>query len=290
MDPRILGDYLLAQGVTSRAIESPEGWAIWVHNEDHVARASEALAAFERDPNDPRFADAATAAKLEREKAEALDRQYRKNVRDLSGRLDHIPLRRRPVTMILATVCIVLFLIGGINAKASFTLRDDLCFFPREDIARPDDKAHGLDAIYRGEIWRLVTPIFLHGGLLHIFFNLTAIVPVGTAIEVRRGSWTLVLLVLVSAIVSNLGEYVYQVNFKDHLNPWVGISGVAFAMLGYVWMKGLFEPEHGIGLPTSTVRFMLLWLVIGFSGFLPIANGAHLAGLISGMLFGLARF
>jgi hypothetical protein len=34
---------------------------------------------------------------------------------------------------------------------------------------------------------------------------------------------------------------------------------------------------------------MLLWLLLGFTGFLPMANGAHLAGLLVGICFGLAR-
>ena len=46
MDPRIFGDYLLSLGVTSRAIESADGWAIWVHDEDRVPKARTELEAF----------------------------------------------------------------------------------------------------------------------------------------------------------------------------------------------------------------------------------------------------
>ena len=48
--------------------------------------------------------------------------------------------------------------------------------------------------------------------------------------------------------------------------------------------------ESGMMLHPSSVRWMLLWLLLGFTGILRMANGAHVVGLIVGMLFGLARF
>jgi GlpG protein len=98
-------------------------------------------------------------------------------------------------------------------------------------------------------------------------------------------------LVLLSAIASNVGQYIYVLNFDQRLHGWGGISGVGYAMFGYIWMKGRSEPEHGMMLHPSSVRLMLFWLMLGI--ILPsmrMANGAHLVGLIVGMLFGLARF
>lgn len=286
----MLGDYLLSQGVTSRAIESVGGWDIWVHNEDHIPKAKEAFAAFERDADDPRFADASRAAEAERLKAEQLDRQYRKNVRDLSGTLGRVPLRRRPLTAFLVAVSVSLFLTEGVSPNARYWLRDRLGFFSTAEQLRPDAKAHGLDAIHRGEVWRLVTPIFLHLGPMHLVFNMWALIIEGTVVETRQGTRKLLALVLLSAVVSNVGQYLYVLNFSPGLVGWFGISGVVYALFGYLWMKGVNEPEQGLALHPSTVRVMLLWLMLGFTPVFPMANGAHLAGLVVGMLFGLARF
>jgi len=289
-DPKVLGDYLLAQGVTSRAIESPGGWAIWVHNEDHVPKAREAFDAYERDDADPRFADATRAAEAERVKADRLDRQYRKNVRDLSGTLDRVPLRRRPLTIALMVVCVGVFLAGGLSPRVRLWQLDRLEFFPIADTVRPDSKAHGLDAIHRGQVWRLFTPALLHGDPMHLFFNMWWLLVEGTVIETRKGTRKLLTLVLTSALLSNLGQYLWVLNFYPRLVPWVGISGVVYALFGYLWVKGVVAPEEGLGMHPSTVRIMLLWLMLGFTGIMNMANGGHVGGLLAGMLFGLARF
>jgi GlpG protein len=68
------------------------------------------------------------------------------------------------------------------------------------------------------------------------------------------------------------------------------MSGVVYALFGYVWMKGLYEPEQGMILHPSTVQFMLLFLVLCMTGLMgSVANAAHVVGLVTGMLLGLAR-
>ena len=74
----------------------------------------------------------------------------------------------------------------------------------------------GIEDIVHGEVWRLVTPIFIHFGPLHLLFNMWAMAALGSLIEYRRGTATLALLVLLSAVVSNLGEYLYEVNSFGH--------------------------------------------------------------------------
>ncbi len=290
-NPQAFNDYLLAQGVTSRAIESKDGWAIWVHNEDHLARAREALAAYERDPEDPRFTEARTAAQIARREAARLDRQYRKNVRDLSGSWDRINARRRPLTVFLVGVCVAVYVLERSSVEAHDWVRANLLFFPLDVLNRPNSLSHSADAIARGQVWRLITPIFMHGNLLHLLFNMWSLLVLGTVIEYRRGTQTYAILVLLSAITSNVGQLLYTTLIKESLVPWVGISGVVYALFGYLWMKGRYEPEQGIILHPKTVQIMLLWPALGFTPLLPgMANGAHLAGLIVGMLYGMARF
>ena len=54
-----------------------------------------------------------------------------------------------------------------------------------------------------------------------------------------------------------------------------------YALFGYIWMKGLHEPEQGMGVHPNTVNIMMLWLVVCMTGMLgPIANAAHVMGLV----------
>jgi GlpG protein len=149
----------------------------------------------------------------------------------------------------------------------------------------------GLNPVLHGEVWRLVTPIFLHGGLLHIFFNMSAMTFFGTMIETRRGTLRLAVLVLVAAVLSNLGQYAYDLRAYDHARPCEGMSGVLYALFGYAWMKGLHEPEQGIILHPNSVMLMIAWLFLCMTGTIgPIGNAAHVAGLIVGVVLGVFRF
>jgi GlpG protein len=291
-DPNVFGDYLLSLGVTSRAVRTADGsWDIWVHNEDHLVRARDELEAYRTGPEDPRFREAASKAEEVRREAERLERRYRKNVTELSGQWQSIQLRRRPLTVLIVAICTAIFVAGQVSEQIGYRIFDRLAFFSIATILGGGGPSHGLDDIHRGEVWRLFTPVLLHLNLIHLLFNMWATLVEGTIIETRRGTRTMLILVLLSAVASNVGQYLFVINFGRTLVPWGGFSGVVYAMFGYLWMKGRNEPEQGIYLHPSSVQIMLLWLVLGFT--LPgmrMANGAHLVGLVVGMLFGLARF
>ena len=138
--------------------------------------------------------------------------------------------------------------------------------------------------IKQGQLWRLITPIFLHFGILHIIFNMLWLYSLGTQIERRGGRRQLALLVLAIAVVSNIGQYVIA-------GPaFGGFSGVVYGMLGYVWIMAQFQPASGYVMDRFTIGFMLVWLLIGMSGmFAGMANAAHLFGLLSGVLWGLYK-
>jgi GlpG protein len=114
----------------------------------------------------------------------------------------------------------------------------------------------------------------------------------GTMIELRRGTLRVAVLVLVSAVISNLGQYLWMEQRDPgarHL--FLGISGVDYALFGYIWMKGLHEPEQGMILHPNSIQIMLIWLVVCMSGLMgPIANAAHFVGLAVGVAFGAFRY
>ena len=66
------------------------------------------------------------------------------------------------------------------------------------------------------------------------------------------------------------------------------MSGVVYALLGYIWMKGTFDPGSGYFLHPSTVGMMLIWFVLCFTPLMPIgiANTVHAIGLGLGIAWG----
>ena len=142
----------------------------------------------------------------------------------------------------------------------------------------------GLPEIADGQVWRLLTPIFLHSSIFHVSFNMLWVYLLGGLIEFRQGSWTLLALVLVTAVVSNFIQYLVD-------GPYFGgMSGVDYALFGYVWIQGMTNAEFGLRLNPQIVYLMLGWFVVCWSGILEllfglgVANTAHTAGLVSGML------
>ena len=93
-------------------------------------------------------------------------------------------------------------------------------------------------------------------------------------------------IVVIAAVVSNLAQY-----FTGTL-LFGGMSGVDYALLGYVWLMSRLRPAQGYFVPQMLVVFMLGWMVFTMTGladaigFGNVANEAHLGGLLAGLLMG----
>ena len=136
------------------------------------------------------------------------------------------------------------------------------------------------------EPWRILGPALFHFSWLHIVFNTMWWWQLGGSIERIMGKGTLIQLFLVSAIVSNFGQFLVSgPNFG-------GLSGVVYGVVGYVWWAGWLAPKRGLQLSQSIVGFLLFWLVLGFVDVLPVnmANTAHLLGLVSGCFLAWLKF
>ena len=95
---------------------------------------------------------------------------------------------------------------------------------------------------------------------------------------------------LVSAAVSDVGQYLTQSRETDVV-VFGGMSGVGYALFGYLWSKGYTHPEERLGVNPSIIIQMVVWFLVCASGKIgPIANTAHGVGLMVGLLFGLTRF
>ncbi len=139
-----------------------------------------------------------------------------------------------------------------------------------------------------GEWWRLLTPIFLHFSVMHVAFNCLWLWVFGSKIERYHGGLYLLFIVLFVGVLSNVAQYIHTPN-----NPFGGMSGVVFGLLGYLWLRCKLAPVQALSLPPALVGLLLFFLVLGFTGGMDllaggaIANAAHLGGLIAGGLLGI---
>ncbi len=252
-------NYLLTLGISSKVDRADDAWAIWIHDENQVPRSRQELDLFEREPTDPRYDAAEHEAKVARRQAAAKAKQAKKNYVDLRNEWAS-PWRRRPVTMTMI-VASVITLLGG------SAVEQELMFSP--------------EAIAAGEVWRLITPIFVHVNLWHLVFNMWWLYDLGTLIERRHGSWRFAIMVLVIALVSNVSEFVVS-------GPmFAGMSGVVYGLFGYAWVRGRLNPTSGLYLRPDVAVWMMAWFALCFV--LPgmnVANTAHAAGLACGAAIG----
>ena len=278
---RAFGDYLYLQGIENHfEIHQPEGWAVWVNDEDKIEQAVRLLAAFRQSPADPKYQAAGKEAAALREKEEQGQAAYRKKVRGrrrLFGPLTAYGFG--PLTFILILICVLVAFYSRLGAAPEAVRRLFITDYTLEGNLISWNST--LPEIRHGQIWRLITPIFIHFGVLHLVFNLLWLRDLGSMIEGRQSTWQLALLVLVIGACSNLAQFYYG-------GPaFGGMSGVVYGLLGYIWMRGKFDPGCGLYLHSYTVTMMIIWFVACFTPLLPhVANAAHAAGLAMGMAWG----
>ena len=268
-DGKILVRYLQAQGieVMLRADASGAGHELWVVDEEHCDKVREIVDTFRQDPFAARYRNVTPLPAKEK-------KPPRTRYIDVRTQVFHRSAVQAKLTTALIgiTVCVYLLQVSGLAPRL-------IALLYISEFMQP----HFIE-IQQGQLWRLVTPIFLHFGILHVLFNMLWLYSLGTQIEMRGGRRQLALLVLAIAVVSNVGQYVIA-------GPaFGGFSGVVYGMLGYVWIMAQFQPSSGYVMDRFTLGFMLVWLLLGMSGmFEGMANAAHLFGLLSGVLWGLAK-
>lgn len=189
-------------------------------------------------------------------------------------------LLRYPVTIVLILVCCVMALVAPLN-----TLSDTVRLFLFPDFAygtRTINLNFVLENFSFRQFLNMLSPMLLHAGLLHLSFNMLWLWEFGRRIESRQASWAMVILIIVLALVSNTAQYLYSGSIY-----FGGMSGVVYGLFAYIWMWQLFDPAKRLGLPGNLVFFMLLALIIlTMMGLESIADTAHIAGLLCGVLYG----
>ncbi len=155
------------------------------------------------------------------------------------------------------------------------------------------------EQIGQGEVWRLVTPAFLHANLLHILFNLLWFVFLGGQIESRIGFWKFFIFIALVAAISNTAQYLVSgPNF-------LGLSGVVLGMAGFIYVRQSKAAWEGYSIQRPTLYFLAFYVVAlvvlqlvsfglelaGKPSIAPnIANTAHIVGALCGMGLGSMNF
>lgn len=182
--------------------------------------------------------------------------------------------RRNPFTLIFLGINVAIFLLmtfaGGTTNEATL-----LAFGVKSNAE-----------MSQGEIWRFVTPIFIHIGLLHLFFNSYALWIVGPQVEKLYGSARFVILYVLTGVAGVAGSYYYHPETIS-----AGASGAIFGLFGVLLIFGLryrdsIPPFFKRAVGTGILPVIVINLIIGFT--IPqIDNSAHLSGLIAGGMLGV---
>ncbi len=133
-----------------------------------------------------------------------------------------------------------------------------------------------------GQIYRLITYAFLHGGLVHLIANMYSLYIIGSQIENNYGKLKFIFIYLVSALTGGLLSAIFNNNIS------IGASGAIFGLLGALVYFGFhFRLYLSDALKTRIVPVILINLLIGFM-VTDIDNACHIGGLIGGYLAAMA--
>lgn len=250
-------DYMATQGVIL-TIQQHTQTDVWLADESQAARVNEELARFLENPGDPRY----------------LAASWQSGQTDSGLHYSRFPFlatiheRAGPFTLLLMAACIIVFIIMNVVGDQSVMIA----------LAWPYDPSLEFD------VWRYFSHALMHFSVMHILFNLLWWWYLGGAVEKRLGSGKLIVITLISALLSGYVQHKFS-------GPWFGgLSGVVYALMGYVWLRGERDPESGIYLQRGLITFALIWLIAGWFDLfgMSIANGAHVAGLAVGLAMAFA--
>ena len=137
--------------------------------------------------------------------------------------------------------------------------------------------------ILAGQLWRFITPAFLHGSVLHIASNLYALYVLGIQLEGVYNHRRFLLLFFVAAFGGNVLSFVLSP--ASSLGASTAIFGLLGADIVFVLQNRRYLGGRSRGLLTNLVVVLMLNLIIGFNPALNIDYFGHLGGLIAGSLF-----
>jgi GlpG protein len=245
----VFADYMATKGIIIRVQINNKKADLYLDNPNNFSTVNQELQQFIQHPNHPCYAEA------------SWQKGHITNSPIMPTKAFNL-IKVGPCTLIITILCIIMFI-----AKNIFGVQILLAYF-----------GFPVNSYVYGDIWRWITPIFLHFSLLHLIFNLSWWWYLGGMIERQRKILKLLEITIIAGLISNGSEALFS-------NPYFGgLSGVVYALMGYTWFMGKFKPTKGVYLDNGVILIAIIWLFAGFTGYLgPIANVAHITGLLVGL-------
>jgi GlpG protein len=302
--------FLISQDINAVVEHESDQYEIWVKEEDHLGPASKFFDEFIENPDDPVYSDAIQSAREIRAAKQRKAEMARKNVVSMNQHWNRPAIQKAPITIILIVISTAVYLMSGQGKDHDNRLFNMLTYTSISNERGSEIiSEHGRTSaeltmanIARGEIWRLVTPMFLHFSVAHIVFNMIWLFTFGQQVEVKFGRWKYLVIILIIAFTSNTMQCIVPLEWDgarpalvaDSLNYVMlvgGMSGVVYGLFGLAWIRSRLDPKSGFFVPPLTVILMLGWMVFCMMPFSVqlvgnIANWAHAVGLIVGITIG----
>lgn len=175
------------------------------------------------------------------------------------------------VTPIIMALCVIIFLLMYILGNGSENIKTLIMFGANSRIL-----------VQRGQVWRLLTSIFLHIGIAHLIVNMYSLYVIGGELECFLGKTKYLLVYLISGIIGSLLSIVMHESIS------AGASGAIFGLLGSLLYFGYnYRLYLGTILKTQIIPIILFNLLISFM-FQGIDAYAHIGGLVGGYLATMA--
>ena len=139
--------------------------------------------------------------------------------------------------------------------------------------------------IREGQVWRLATTVLPHVDIVHLVFNVYWLWALGSLVEQRFGHARTLALVLLFAVGSSAADYAL-------MHGGVGLSGVGYGLVGFLWVLSRHDEKLRGAVDSQTIMLFVAWFFICIAataaGVWSVANVAHGAGAVLGVLAGLA--
>jgi membrane associated rhomboid family serine protease len=143
-------------------------------------------------------------------------------------------------------------------------------------------------------LWTILTSMFMHGGIFHIFANMISLMFIGGLVEKLLGPKRYFWFYMLSGIFAGLLFVLLSLIFNIDLNTYaVGASGALFGLVGFLVLITPNLPVYLMFVPIPIKMkyagpgiLILLWF-ISIAGSIPIGNTAHLGGLLAGLAYGI---
>jgi rhomboid protease GluP len=185
-----------------------------------------------------------------------------------------LPTYKPSATMVILGVTVLFYLIQVLSETSSNGT--DLLFAYGGKINQ---------LIEQGQIWRLLTPVFLHGSITHILLNMYALFILGRVVESAYGHWRFLLLYFLAAFAGNVASFVMSPN------PSLGASTAIFGLIGaeaiFVIRNKRFYGNRFSSTLSNIGFIIVLNLAVGFMPGTSIDYWGHIGGLIGGILFAI---